>query len=38
MRYIEYCQVLEPPELVDLMRQTAARMAQVYSVTADDQQ
>lgn len=31
MRYIEHCQVLEPPELVTLMRQTAQRLAQIYA-------
>jgi predicted DNA-binding transcriptional regulator YafY len=32
MRYIEHCQVLEPPELVEMIRQTVARMAALYTV------
>lgn len=32
MRYIEHCQVLEPPELVAMMRHTAARLAKRYGV------
>lgn len=35
MRYIEHCQVLEPPELVHLMRQSVLRMAQVYRISLD---
>ena len=30
MRYIEHCRVLSPPELVELMRQTATRLAALY--------
>jgi predicted DNA-binding transcriptional regulator YafY len=33
MRYIEHCQVLEPPELVDMMRETVAHLAALYSIT-----
>jgi predicted DNA-binding transcriptional regulator YafY len=32
MRYIEHCQVLEPPELVELMRQTIAGLAALYGI------
>jgi proteasome accessory factor C len=32
MRYIEHCQVLEPPELVELMRQTIAGLAALYGL------
>lgn len=32
MRYIEHCEVLEPPELVEMMRRTAARLAERYKV------
>jgi predicted DNA-binding transcriptional regulator YafY len=32
MRYIEHCRVLEPPELVDMVRLTVSRMAAVYSI------
>jgi predicted DNA-binding transcriptional regulator YafY len=36
MRYIEHCQVLEPPELVEMMRQTVAKMAALYTVLPSD--
>lgn len=32
MRYIEHCQVLEPPELVDMIRETVAHLAVLYSI------
>jgi predicted DNA-binding transcriptional regulator YafY len=32
MRYIQYCQVLEPPELVEMMRHTAAQLVKRYEV------
>jgi predicted DNA-binding transcriptional regulator YafY len=35
MRYIEHCQVLGPPELVEMMRQTVARMAALYTIPSD---
>lgn len=33
MRYIEHCQVLGPPELVELVRQTVGRLAKLYDVS-----
>lgn len=36
MRYIEHCQVLAPPELVDLMRQTVSQMATLYGITTSE--
>jgi len=31
LRYREHCRVLEPPELIELMRDSVARMAQLYA-------
>jgi len=32
MRYIEHCEVLEPPELVAMMRHTVAQLATLYKI------
>jgi predicted DNA-binding transcriptional regulator YafY len=31
LRYREHCRVIEPPELIDLMRESAVRLAEIYS-------
>ena len=31
LRYREHCRVLEPPELIELMRESVARLAQLYA-------
>ena len=36
MRYIEHCQVLEPPELVAMFQQTARNMAATYGIGYDE--
>lgn len=35
MRYIEHCRVHEPPELVEMMRQTIQKLAAAYAVAPD---
>lgn len=35
LRYREHCRVLEPPELVELMRESATRLAELYQPTSD---
>ena len=35
MRYIEHCRVYEPPELVDMMRQTIQKLAAAYALPSD---
>jgi len=35
MRYREHCRVIEPAQLVDMMRESAQRMVALYATDAD---
>ncbi len=37
LRYREHCRVLEPPELVELMREAVSRMAEIYGTLPNEE-
>lgn len=37
LSYHEHCEVLGPPELVEMMRESVSRMSQVYAMNGADQ-